>query len=90
MIIGLSFFAMAIPFRFHYSVFEQNLLVFGVGLKISIFFSLVSLGVYYSFRRHLASELTTPLRFFIIQFSFLFIVFAMVFVSMYYIIPALR
>ncbi len=82
---GISF-----PIRFHYSELEMTLRIAAAGLAISLFFSLLSLGVYYSFRRHLVSELTTPLKFFLIQLSFLFLAFIIAYLSVFYIIPVLR
>ena len=86
--IGMAFLSEPPPFR--YSTFEIILHLALYGFIVSIFFSLISLGIYYSFKRQLKAQLTHPLKFFLIQLAFLFLVFIVVFLSIFLILPSLR
>jgi len=92
----VAFYFLSLPFiigiepPFHkYSTTEVYLRLTLYGFIVSLFFSLISLAVSYLFKRYFIRKLTGQLKFFLLQLSFLFIAYAVLFFALF-IFPGLQ
>src|ERR1700756_4776160 len=74
-------FLAGLSFPYHkYSETEIYLRIALFGLTVSLIFTLISLALSNVFKKYFLPVLTGQLKFFLIQFGFLFVIFALIFV----------
>ena len=86
--LGIAF--LSGPPAFRYSIAEIVFRYLTYGLVISLFFSLISLGINYRFKTYFGGLLVDRLKFFLVQFIFLFLIFILTSVAVFFVLPALR
>jgi len=63
------------PYNKHYSALDIYARIFLYGFIVSLFFSLISLAISYLFKLYFEQALNGLLKFFLLQFAFLLILF---------------
>jgi hypothetical protein len=86
--LGIAF--LSGPPAFRYSTIELAVRFIAYGLMVSLFFSLISLGLRYRFKIYFSPEPRGTLKFFLLQLSFLFLVFILISITIFFVLPSLR
>jgi hypothetical protein len=88
----IAFIFFSIAFLNPYCHCSETAFIFRMityGLVVSAFFSLISFGINYRFKSYFSTALTDRLKFFLLQVTFLFLIFVAMLFSVFFVFPAL-